>query len=69
MQPDSFTYSSHTVIRGHLLRNAMGVGCVSIPGKKRYKGVRFNVISVTRGWVGVKFPGKKRYVTPEWPLT
>ena len=27
------------------------------------KGVRFNVISVTRGWVGVQFPGRKRYVT------
>ena len=26
---------------------------------------------VTRRWVGVKFPGKKRYVTleVEWPLT
>ena len=35
-----------------MLRNAMGVGGVSFPGKKRYEGVRFNVISVTRGWVG-----------------
>ena len=36
--------------------------------KKRYAGVRFNVISVTRGWVGVQFPEeKKRYVTLEWP--
>ena len=25
---------------------------VSFPGKKRYEGVRFNVISLTRGWVG-----------------
>ena len=33
----------------------MGVGGVNFPGKKRYEGVRFNVISVTRGWVGVKF--------------
>ena len=32
-----------------------------------YEGVRFNVIKVTRGWVGVKFPGKERYVTLEWP--
>ena len=33
---------------------------VSFPRKKRYEGVRFNVISVTRGWValGIKFPGK-----------
>ena len=30
---------------------------------KRYEGVRFNVISVTRGWVGVPFPEKRRYVT------
>ena len=41
-----------------VLRNAMGVGCVSCPGKKRYEGVTFNVISVTTGWVDVKFPGK-----------
>ena len=46
----------------------MGVGGVKFSGKKRYEGVRFNVISVTRGWVGVQFPGKKRYVTLEWPL-
>ena len=56
-----------------MLRNA--VGGVSFPReresggdkdvKKRYEGVRFNVISVTRKWVGVKFPGKKRYVTLE----
>ena len=52
-----------------MLRNAVGVGCVSFPGKKRYEGGQFNVISVTRGWVGVKFPGKKRYVTLEWPLS
>ena len=36
----------------------LGVGGVSFHGKKRYEDVRFNVISVTRGW-GVKFPGKK----------
>ena len=37
----------------------LGVGGgVSFHGKKRYEDVRFNVISVTRGWVGVKFPGK-----------
>ena len=46
-----------------MLRNADGVR-----KKKRYEGVRFNVISVTRGWVGVQFPGKKRYVMLlEWP--
>ena len=52
-----------------MLRNAVGGGGVSFPGKKRYEGVRFNVISVTRGWVGFTFPGKMRYVTLEWPLT
>ena len=38
------------------------------PHKKRYEGVMFNVISVTRGWVGVQFAEKYRYVTLEWPL-
>ena len=42
-----------------MLRNADGGGGVNISGKKRYEGVRFNVISVTRGWVGVQFPEKK----------
>ena len=45
----------------------MGVGGVIFSGKKRYEDVRFNVISITRGWVGVQFPAKKRYVTFEWP--
>ena len=45
----------------------MGVGGVKFSGRKRYEGVRFNVISVTRGCVGVQFPDKKRYVTLEWP--
>ena len=52
-----------------MLRNADGGGGgVKFSRKKRYEGVRSNVISVTRGWVGVQFPGKKRYVTLEWPL-
>ena len=46
----------------------MAVGGVNFSGKKRYEGGRFNVITVTRGWVGAQFPGKKRYVTLEWPL-
>ena len=46
-----------------MLRNADGG--VIFSGKKRYEGVSCNV---TRGWVGVQFPGKKRYVTLEWPL-
>ena len=52
-----------------MLRNAVGGGWCQIFGKKGYEGVRFNVISVTRGWVGVQFPEKKRYVTLGWPLS
>ena len=48
-----------------MLRNADGGEGVKFSGK----GVRFNVISVTRGWVGVQVPGKKRYITLEWPLS
>ena len=44
------------------------MGGVNFSEEKRYEGVRFNVISVTRGWVGVQIPGKKHYVTLEWPL-
>ena len=33
----------------------MGVGGVRFSRKKHYEGVMFNVISVTRGWVGVQF--------------
>ena len=32
---------------------------VKFSGKKRYEGVSFNVISVTRGWVVVQFLRKK----------
>ena len=45
------------------------MGDVIFSGKKRYEGVRFNVITVTRGWVGVKFPGKKHYITLELSLS
>ena len=38
-----------------VLHNADGGGGVTFSGEKRYKGVTFNVISVTRGWVGVQF--------------
>ena len=41
-----------------MLRNADGGGASDFPGKKRYEGVMFNVISVTRGWVGVQFAEK-----------
>ena len=42
-----------------MLRNADGGGGVKFSRKKHYEGVRFNVICVTRGWVGVQFPEKK----------
>ena len=50
-----------------MLRNADGGGgCQIFREKKPYEGVRFNVISVTRGWVGVQFPEEKKcYVTLE----
>ena len=42
-----------------MLRNADGGGGGGkIFRKKRYEGVMFNDISVTRGWVGVQFPEK-----------
>ena len=59
---------SHSVQLGaiQVLRNAVGGGGgVKFSRKKRYEGVKFNVISVTRGWVGVQFPEKKRYLTLE----
>ena len=49
-----------------VLYNTVGGGVCQLSQKKRYEGVRFNVISITRGWVGVKFPRKKCYVTLEW---
>ena len=51
-----------------VLRNADGGGGgVQFSGGKCYGGVSFNAISDTRGQVGVQIPGKKRYVTLEWP--
>ena len=41
-----------------VLRNADGGGGCLIFWKKRYEGVMFNVISITRGWVGVQFQEK-----------
>ena len=43
-----------------VLRNADGGGGggVRFSVKKRYEGVMFNVINVTRGWVGVQFAEK-----------
>ena len=45
----------------------MGWGGVAYSGKKRYEGVRFNVISVTRGGWGSNFQEKSERVTLEWP--
>ena len=44
----------------------MGSGGVSFPEKNVTK---LQCYYCYVGWVGVKFPGKKRYVTLEWPLT
>ena len=42
-----------------MLRNADGGGGDGkFSWKKHYEGVRFNVIRITWGWVGVQFPGK-----------
>ena len=46
-----------------------GVGVSNFPGGggERYEGVRFNVTSVTRGWVGGgPISRKKRFVILEW---
>ena len=43
-----------------MLLNAGGGGGINFSCENRYEGVRFNVISVTRGWVGVQPPEKKR---------
>ena len=49
-----------------MLRNADGGGgCVTFSGEKRYEGVGYNIITVTREWV--QFPGKQHYVTLECP--
>ena len=50
-----------------VLRNAVSGADVRLPGKKHHLGVRCNVIRVARGCVGVKYPGRKCYVTLEWP--
>ena len=41
-----------------MLHNVVGDWGVKFPGKNCYEGVQFKVISVTRGWVDVKFPEK-----------
>ena len=40
---------------------------LKFPRKKRHEDVRFNVISITRRWVSLKFSGKKAFnITVEW---
>ena len=49
-----------------MLHNTVGGERVSdFPEKMRYEDVRFNIISIMRGWVGVIFTEKKLYVTHE----
>ena len=47
------TLNQHSLKLGAI--QVMGVGGVRFSGKKRYEGVMFNVISVSRGWVGSNF--------------
>ena len=53
-----------------MLRNADGGGggCQIFHKKSVTKVYGSTLFSVTTGWVGFQFPGKKRYVTLEWPL-
>ena len=54
--PNDKTYIGASTAFGaiQVLRNADGGGGgVNFSGEKHYEGVMFNVISVTRGWVGV----------------
>ena len=61
-----YTYVSYMRPNGWLDLDKVGTNIVGGGGggahfseeKKSYKGERFNVISVTRGWVRVKFPEK-----------
>ena len=65
------SYSPRTLVAKQMVIKLWGNsngGSVKFSRKKRYNGERFNVISVTRGWVGVQFPEKKHYVTLEQPL-
>ena len=48
-----------------MLRNALGVGESPISRKKVIRRCKVQFISITRGWVGVQYPEKKRYVTLE----
>ena len=68
----AYTYNMHIwcihIGAIQVLPNADGGG-FTFSGKKHYECVRFKVISITKRWVGVQFPGKKCYATLEWPHT
>ena len=49
-------YSQQGAIQ--VLHNAVGVGVSAFPEKMRYKGVRLNVISITRSGWGSNFQEK-----------
>ena len=52
-----------------MLRNTVGGGRVSdFPGKNIKMMYGSMLLALQGGWVGVKFPEKKRYITLEWPL-
>ena len=77
LQNESVQYQIHSYSHFHwkmrftrgaiqLLHNAVGRGgcvCVIFPVKKHYECVKFNVVSIMRGWVGVKFPGKNTHLS------
>ena len=46
------------MVWGHSSVTYCSGGGKLFPGKKHYKGVLVNVISIRRGWVGVNFPEK-----------
>ena len=55
------TYDLLSLVWGHssITYNAMEKGCgVKFPDKMCYEGVLFDDISITKGWVGIKFPEK-----------
>ena len=49
-----------------MLHNAMGVSDFAENSVTKVYG---STLLSLQGWMGVKFPGKKLYVTLHWPLT
>ena len=50
-----------------MLRNAGGGRVSDFPEKSVTKMYGSTLLPLRKGWVGDKFPEKKRYVTLEWP--